>query len=89
MKVSRRNWLCHAYCLMSNHYHLLLETPDGNLSAGMKLLNSAYAQFGFDKFAAEQEYVLFVNDSDDTVSPFEKTRGHLILGGEQFVESFA
>ena len=23
------NWVCHAYCLMSNHYHLLIETPDG------------------------------------------------------------
>ncbi|MCK4505553.1 MAG: transposase [Candidatus Aegiribacteria sp.] len=163
--VNRYNWLCHAYCLMSNHYHLLLETSDGNLSAGMKLLNSAYAQyfnhshdrtghlfqgrfkaivvekesyllelcryivlnpvrsgivespgdytwssyrqtaglyqrednllstdwilsqFGFDRFAAEREYILFVNDFDDAVSPFEKTRGQLILGRKQFVES--
>jgi hypothetical protein len=150
---------------MSNHYHLLLETSDGNLSSGMKLLNSVYAQyfnyshdrtghlfqgrfkaivvekesyllelcryivlnpvrsgivkspgnytwssyrqtaglykredgplstewilsqFGFDKFAAEREYVSFVSSFDDDISPFEKTRGHLILGGEQFVES--
>jgi REP element-mobilizing transposase RayT len=28
----RYNWLCHAYCLMNNHYHLIIETPDGNLS---------------------------------------------------------
>jgi len=28
----RYNWICHAYCLMNNHYHLLIETPDGNLS---------------------------------------------------------
>ncbi len=165
MTINRHNWLCHAYCLMSNHYHLLLETSDGNLSAGMKLLNSAYAQyfnyshdrtghlfqgrfkaivvekdsyllelcryivlnpvrsgivespgdytwssyrqtaglykrednllstnwilshFGFDKFVAEREYILFVNDFDDAVSPFEKTRGQLILGRKQFVES--
>ncbi len=164
MTVNRYNWLCHAYCLMSNHYHLLIETSDGNLSAGMKLLNSAYAQyfnhshdrtghlfqgrfkaivvekdsyllelcryivlnpvrsgivkspndykwssyrqtaglyqqennplstewilsqFGFDKYTAEREYVLFVNTVDDE-SPFEKTRGQLILGGEHFVES--
>ena len=26
------NWLCHAYCLMNKHYHLIVETPDGNLS---------------------------------------------------------
>ncbi|MBU0621768.1 MAG: transposase [Gammaproteobacteria bacterium] len=31
----RFNWTPHAYCLMSNHYHLLLETPDGNLAKGM------------------------------------------------------
>jgi putative transposase len=42
--VKRFNWLCHAYCLMSNHYHLLIETPDGNLSAGMRQLNGIYTQ---------------------------------------------
>jgi REP element-mobilizing transposase RayT len=31
-------WLIHAYVLMSNHYHLLLETPEANLVAGMKEL---------------------------------------------------
>ncbi|HAG50264.1 MAG TPA: hypothetical protein DCL42_02865 [Deltaproteobacteria bacterium] len=35
----RYNWLCHAYCLMDNHYHLIIETPDGNLSQGMRQLN--------------------------------------------------
>ena len=30
--VDRLNWLCHAWCLMTNHYHLVVETPDGNLS---------------------------------------------------------
>ena len=30
--TERFNVLCHAYCLMDNHYHLLLETPDSNLS---------------------------------------------------------
>ena len=41
---SRFNWLLHAYCLMSNHYHLLVETPDGNLSKGMRQLNGVYTQ---------------------------------------------
>jgi putative transposase len=40
----RYNWTCHAYCLMSNHYHLLIETPDGNLSLGMRQLNGVYTQ---------------------------------------------
>ena len=38
------NWRCHAYCLMSNHYHLVIETPDGNLSKGMRQLNGVYTQ---------------------------------------------
>ena len=40
----RFNWLCHAYCLMDNHYHLVIETPDGNLSRGMRQLNGVYTQ---------------------------------------------
>ncbi len=40
----RYNWLCHAYCLMDNHYHLIIETPDGNLSIGMRQLNGVYTQ---------------------------------------------
>jgi REP element-mobilizing transposase RayT len=44
-KVNERyNWLCHAYCLMDNHYHLVIETPDGNLSKGMRQLNGVYTQ---------------------------------------------
>jgi len=42
--IVRYNWVCHAYCLMDNHYHLLIETTDGNLSAGMRQLNGVYTQ---------------------------------------------
>ena len=42
--VKRFNWVCHSYCLMDNHYHLLVETPDGNLSKGMRQLNGMYTQ---------------------------------------------
>lgn len=38
------NWACHAYCLMGNHYHLMVETPDANLSKGMRQLNGVYTQ---------------------------------------------
>ena len=41
---NRFNWTIHAYCLMSNHYHLLIETPDGNLAKGMRHLNGVYTQ---------------------------------------------
>ncbi|MBV1719956.1 MAG: transposase, partial [Desulfomicrobium sp.] len=42
--LRRFNVLCHAYCLMTNHFHLLLETPDANLSKAMRQLNSVYTQ---------------------------------------------
>lgn len=42
--IARFTWICHAYCLMDNHYHLIIETPDANLSAGMRQLNGVYTQ---------------------------------------------
>ncbi len=42
--ITQFNWICHAWCLMDNHYHLLIQTPDGNLSKGMRQLNSIYTQ---------------------------------------------
>ncbi len=38
----KTGWQVHAYCLMRNHYHLVLETPHGNLVAGMAWLQSTY-----------------------------------------------
>lgn len=44
-KVCRRmEWRCYAYCLMGNHYHLLIETPKANLARGMRQLNGVYTQ---------------------------------------------
>ena len=40
----RHNWLCHAYCLMDNHYHLIIETLEGNLSKGMRQVGAVYTQ---------------------------------------------
>lgn len=42
--IARTSWKCHAYCLMTNHYHLVLETPIANLSSGMRELNGNYTQ---------------------------------------------
>ena len=42
--VTDFNWLCHGYCLMSNHYHLIIETLDSNLTKGMRQLNGVYTQ---------------------------------------------
>ena len=41
---NRFNWVIHAYCQMSNHYHLLVETIDANLSKGMRQLNGVFTQ---------------------------------------------
>ncbi len=43
--VKQFNWRCHAYCLMDNHYHLMIATPDGNLSKGMRQLNGVFTQW--------------------------------------------
>lgn len=41
---SLRGWRCYAYCLMSNHSHLLLEIPEANLVGRMRRVNGAYSQ---------------------------------------------
>ncbi len=51
--MKKRNWRCHAYCLMSNHYHLVIETIDPTLSKGMQDLNGNYTQW----FNAEHDIV--------------------------------
>jgi REP element-mobilizing transposase RayT len=40
---AKSNWVLHAFVLMSNHYHLAVETPDGNLVAGMQWLQATFA----------------------------------------------
>jgi len=42
--VTDYQWLCHGYCLMRNHYHLIIETLDGHVSKGMRQLNGVYTQ---------------------------------------------
>ncbi|MEW5764517.1 MAG: REP-associated tyrosine transposase [Acidobacteriota bacterium] len=46
--VTRYGFVVHAYCLMDNHYHLLVETPNANLSLGMQRINGEYTQ-GFNR----------------------------------------
>ncbi|MGY9020074.1 MAG: transposase [Alphaproteobacteria bacterium] len=44
-EISQHKWLCHAYCLLEDHYHLVIETPEANLGRGMGRLNMAYSQW--------------------------------------------
>jgi REP element-mobilizing transposase RayT len=43
-EIEQQGWRCYAYCLMDNHYHLLIETPEPTLVAGMRRLNGVYTQ---------------------------------------------
>ena len=43
--VLRCGWRVHAYCLMGNHFHLVVETPRANLGDGMQFLKSQYAMW--------------------------------------------
>jgi len=59
--VKRYEWECRAYCLMTNHYHLALRTPEANIGAGMHRLNGLYAQafnrrHGFKGHLFEERY---------------------------------
>jgi putative transposase len=40
-----RHWKVFSFCLMPNHYHLLVQTPEGDLSRGMQAINGDYAQW--------------------------------------------
>jgi putative transposase len=57
----RYGWACHCYCLMGNHYHLLVDTPFANLDHGMRWLNGVYAirfnrRHGFDGHLFQGRY---------------------------------
>jgi REP-associated tyrosine transposase len=59
--VRKLRWKVHAYCLMNNHYHLLVETPNGDIARGMEWLNGRYARWfngrhGFTGHLFERRY---------------------------------
>ena len=51
-----KNWRVHAWCLMGNHYHLLIQTPDANLVDGMRWLQSTFAN-RFNRFRGVNGHV--------------------------------
>ncbi|VAX03052.1 hypothetical protein MNBD_GAMMA19-891 [hydrothermal vent metagenome] len=42
--VERFGLIIHAYCLMTNHYHLLVQTPNANISRAMRHINGVYTR---------------------------------------------
>ncbi len=56
--IRRHDWSCHAFCLMTTHYHLLIRTPEPDLARGMQRLNGHYAQ-GFNRRHGEEGHVFY------------------------------
>lgn len=44
-EIQQQRWHCYVYCLMGNHYHLVMETPEPNLSRGLRRLHGTYTQW--------------------------------------------
>ncbi|MGH3109503.1 MAG: REP-associated tyrosine transposase [Gaiellaceae bacterium] len=68
--LERFDWRCLAYCLMTNHYHLLVRTPKPNLARGMRDLNGIYAQafnrrYGRDGHLFQGRYRAVLIESDE------------------------
>jgi len=53
---AKTGWEVHAWCLMSNHYHLAISTPHGNLVEGMRWLQGTFA-VRFNRFRAERGHL--------------------------------
>ena len=67
--VRRLGWRCHDYCLMPNHYHAVIETPNADLAVGMQRLNGVYAKWfnlhhGLEGHLFERRYRAIVIESD-------------------------
>jgi putative transposase len=44
-EIAQHRWLCHGYCLLTDQYRLLIETPEGHLGRGIGRLNAIYSQW--------------------------------------------
>jgi putative transposase len=78
--TSKAEWLCHAYCLMGTHYHLVVETTIERLSAGMQYLNGEYAQtfnrrHGRDGHVFAERFAAWVIRDDDH---YERTLAYVL-----------
>jgi REP-associated tyrosine transposase len=49
----RYRWVLYAWCLMTNHYHLVLRIPDGGLSLGMQVLNGGFSRATSQRYGRE------------------------------------
>jgi putative transposase len=75
--VERNEWVVHVFCLMTNHYHLVLRTPEPNIAAGMHRLNLIHARafnkkHGYEGHLFDARYWSEVLDTEDYL--FEASR---------------
>jgi len=94
----RRGWNVLAYCLMTNHYHLLVHTPSPNLSRGMRDINGIYTQ-GFNRrhnkvgHLLQGRYAAHVVDKDTYLMELSRyvvlnpVRARMVSGPRQYVWS--
>lgn len=71
--AERYGWQVYAYCLMDNHYHLIVQTPEPNIGDGMRYLNSMYSRrfnrrHGLSGHLFERRYFCEVIKSDEQLS---------------------
>lgn len=77
----KTGWQVHAFCLMSNHFHLVVETPQPNLVAGMKWFLGAYTsrynrrhkEFGHEGVSQRECNILLTADREGAGLSREKT----------------
>ena len=75
--VERYRWELLAYCLMTNHYHLTVHTPQATLSAGMQHLNGVHAQrfnwrHGFEGHLFERPFFSNLAETDAALQEFTR-----------------
>jgi putative transposase len=54
--IEDHDWICHAWVLMDNHFHFLLQTNEPNLGEGMQVLNATYAQW-FNRYVGRRGHL--------------------------------
>ena len=86
---AKTEWQVHAYCLMRNHFHLVLETPQSNLVFGMKWLLGVYtsgkgipkdSEAGRRQFGLQMEH----RRAEESSADYEQIRRDWVLGSEAF-----
>ena len=85
----KTEWQVHAYCLMRNHFHLVLETPQPNLVFGMKWLLGVYTSgkgIPKDSEAGRRQFTALMERrrAEESAADYEQIRRDWVLGAEAF-----